>query len=157
MEKPEEFGRCIYCFEPKDRPGPCPACGYDNGLCSPPGWWLSPGTILKGRYVVGQHLKSTPEQLVYLGWDIRKSCRIKVVEYFPVAYVTRDITHSEAVSCIPGCKDDLEKGRQAFFEKAKLFYTCVSRVSKDLDMDFFVRNDTCYCTVPKREAVPDSI
>lgn len=157
MEKPDEFGRCIYCFEPRDTSGPCPKCGYDNGLCSPLAWWLSPGTILKGRYVVGQHLKSTREQLTYLGWDLRKACKIKIVEYFPEAYVTRDITHSDAVSCIPGCMEALENGRQAFFERAKLYYICTTRVSQALDMDFFFRNNTCYCTVPKRETVPGGI
>ena len=47
------------------------------------------------------------------------------------------------VSCLPGREEELEAGRQAFFEKAKLFCNCVSRV-ESLVMDFFVRNGTCY-------------
>lgn len=149
MEKPDEFDRCIYCFAPKDTPGPCPACGYDNGLCDPPGWWLSPGTVLKGRYIVGRHLSSTSAELTYLGWDLRRNCLTEVVEYFPEDYVKRDITNSDDVSCIPGCAQALETGRQAFFEKAKLFYNCVSRIEA-LKMDFFVRNNTCYYVREKK-------
>lgn len=149
------FDRCIYCFAPKDKPGPCGSCGYDNGLCDPPGWWLSPGTVLKGRYMVGRHLADTPEELCYLGWDLRQEIPVEVVEYFPAAMVTRDITHSEAVSCMPGNEAALEEGKQAFFEKAKLFYHCVSRV-EELMMDFFVRNGTCYY-VRRRKQKSDTL
>lgn len=138
------FDRCTYCFAPKSNPGVCPHCGYDNGLCDPPGWWLSPGTVLKGRYVAGRHLNSTSDEITYLGWDLREKVIVEVVEYFPEGLVTRDITNSEDVQTIPGNEEAVEKGRQAFFEKAKLFYTCVIRVEEELMMDFFVRNNTCY-------------
>jgi len=153
MGQTDVFKRCIYCFAPKDTQGPCQVCGYENGLCSPPGWWLSPGTVLKGRYVVGRGLDSSQTQITYLGWDLRQGCTVEVVEYFPEAYVKRDITNSDDVCCIPGCGEALESGRQAFFEKAKLFYTCVSRV-EELVMDFFVRNNTCYYVRKKREISP---
>lgn len=137
------FDRCIYCFAPKAEPGACPSCGYENGLCDPPGWWLSPGTILKGHYMVGRHLSGTSSELCYLGWNLSTDTQVEIVEYFPEALVTRDITYSADVSCVPGNEDAFESGKQAFFEKAKLYYTCVSRV-EDLVMDFFVRNNTCY-------------
>lgn len=143
------FDRCIYCFAPKDEPGPCPRCGYDNGLCDPPGWWLLPGTVLKGRYMVGRHLTGNETELCYLGWDLAKDTQVEIVEYFPADMVTRDITHSETLSCLPGCEEALEKGKQAFFEKAKLFYNCVIRV-EELMMDFFVRNNTCYYVRKKK-------
>lgn len=149
------FDRCIYCFAPKAEPGPCPQCGYDNGLCDPPGWWLSPGTILKGRYMAGQHLTGTPEELCYLGWDLGTGALVEIVEYYPEAMVTRDITHCEEVSCLPGSEAAFESGKQKFFEKAKLYYTCVSRVNPVV-MDFFVRNNTCYYVRIRPREHPDS-
>lgn len=137
------FNRCIYCFAPKDEPGPCSRCGYENGLCDPPGWWLSPGTILKGRYMVGRHLNGTPEELCYLGWDLGADMQVEIVEFYPQDLVTRDITHCETISCLPGKEQAFDGGKQKFFEKAKLYYNCVSRVNT-LVMDFFVRNATCY-------------
>lgn len=144
MKKIQEFNRCIYCFaEKEENKEACPACGYENGFCSMPGWWLAPGTIIKGRYMVGKPLSENEEELSYLGWDMAKECQLEIVEYFPKPYVKRDVTVSDKVSCIPGQEEALEAGKQAFFEKAQLFYKCVSRVQV-LEMDFFVRNETCY-------------
>lgn len=144
MKRVREFERCIYCFEKRENPkGVCPYCGYENGFCDMPVWWLSPGTILKGRYVIGKPLKNTDTELTYLGWDLQRKWRVEITEYFPVSWVTRDITVSDKVSCIPGHEKALETGKQSFFEKAKLYYQCISRVEPS-DMNFFVRNDTCY-------------
>lgn len=143
MAESEEFNRCIYCFAPKEQPGPCESCGYENGLCCPPGWWLTPGTLLKGRYIVGRHRRSTPTELAYLGWDLEQDNKVQVVEYYPEALVTRDITNSETISCFPGKEAAFEAGCQAFYSKTKLYHDCVSRVG-EVFLDFFVRNGTCY-------------
>lgn len=144
MKKIQEFERCIHCFaEKEENRDNCPVCGYENGICDMPVWWLSPGTILKGVYMVGKPLEEKEDELIYLGWDMRAECRVEITEYYPRTLVKRDITVSEQINCIPGQEEAFEKGKQEFFEKAKLFYQCVSRV-KSLEMDFFVRNETCY-------------
>ncbi len=143
MGTSRNFDRCIYCFSPLDGRSRCPECGYENGLCDPPIWWLAPGTVLKGRYITGRHLSDTAVEITYLGWDLAQDIRVEIVEYYPEDWVTRDITHSANVACIPGCEEQVNAGRQAFFEKARLFYNCVSRV-ESLTMDFFLRNNTCY-------------
>ena len=138
-----EFDRCIYCFSPKTSSGVCSECGYDNGLCSPPAYLLMPGTVLKGNYVVGRHLSSNETEIKYLGFDIKNGGTVEIVEYFPKAYVTRDVTNTDEMVPIPSHKNSVERGREDFFLKAKLYYNCVSRV-KALYMDFFYRNGTCY-------------
>lgn len=144
METNNRFQRCIYCFAPKTEPGACSHCGYDNGLCDLPGWWLNPGTVLKGRYITGRGRSANDTEITYLGWDLQLEQMVDIVEYFPEGSVTRDITHTDRVVTIPGHEEAVEAGRQAFFEKAKLYYNCVSRVQRVLHMDFFVRNNTCY-------------
>jgi len=150
MGNTNTFGRCIYCFAPKTGNGPCSSCGYDHGLCDFPGYWLAPGTVLKGRFLVGRNISSNQNQITYLGWDLLRENTVEIVEYFPQSMVTRDITNSDQVVTIPGNEDAIEEGRQTFFEKAKLFFNCVSRVEENLLMDFFLRNDTCYYIL-KRE------
>lgn len=152
MGKTNTFDRCIYCFAPKKESGPCLKCGYDHGLCDLPGWWLAPGTVLKGRYVTGKQLSSNTAQIIYLGWDLEREKLIEVVEFFPEGKVTRDITNSDEVVTIPGFEEDVETGRQVFFEKAKLFFNCVSRVEEDLVMDFFLRNNTLYYILRRQDA-----
>ncbi len=151
MSTPKQFDRCVYCFAKKEADAPCPVCGYAWELTDPPGWWLLPGTVLKNRYVVGRHQATQDTALIYLGWDEAKERLVDIVEYFPGTLVTRDITTSDKLNCIPGKEAQLEAGKQAFFEKAKLYYRCVSRV-EPLDMDFLVRNETCYyIRLPKKK------
>ena len=138
------FDRCIYCFAPKEEEGECCRCGYENGLCDLPAWWLSPGTVLKGRYITGRNRTCSDTEITYLAWDLEQEQTVEITEYFPEGRVTRDITHCDDVVIIPGCEEAVEQGRQAFFEKAKLFFQCVSRVEKNMTMDFFLRNNTCY-------------
>lgn len=143
MASSMSFARCVNCFAPKQEPGSCTHCGYESGLCAPPCRWLMPGTILKGRYVVGRQRSSNEEQIQYLAWDLQREQTVELVEYFPRELATRDITLSEAVVCIPGKEALLEMGKQQFFERAKIYFQCVSSL-QDLVMDFFVRNNTCY-------------
>ena len=147
------FERCIYCFAPKEESGECLHCGYENGLCDLPGWWLPPGTVLKGRYITGKNRAASDTEITYLAWDLQQECTLEVTEYFPEGHVTRDITYSDEVVVIPGHEDAVEQGRQAFFEKARLFYNCVARVEQDMTMDFFLRNNTCYYAL-KRRTIP---
>ena len=149
MAQTNSFDRCVSCFTPKDAGG-CPKCGYESGLCDQPGWWLAPGSVLKGRYIVGRNLSSNGNQIKYLGWDLEWEQTVEITEYFPEGLVTRDITHCEDVVTVPGKEEQVEAGRQAFFEKAKLFYHCVSRVEETLMMDFFIRNNTCYHVIKRQ-------
>ncbi len=144
MKQIRKFMRCIYCFEKIDEENKsCPHCGYTDGFSSLPAWWLTPGTIIKGRYMIGKDLRESENKLVYLGWDLLTDNLVEVTEYFPKSCVTRDITCSEYISCIPGKEKELERGKQAFFDKAKIFFKCVIRV-EDYQMDFFLRNGSCY-------------
>lgn len=143
MGNTEIFARCIYCFAPKEESGPCPVCGYDNGLCCPPAWWLMPGTLLKGRYVVGRHLRSDLTELTYLGWDLQEEQMMEITEFYPEGCVTRDITHCETVSCIPGRRSILEQRQANFVDKAKRIYRSAGQAER-WHMDLFARNETCY-------------
>lgn len=150
MSQESVFERCIYCFANTGGVEPCPRCGYEAGACGTPNWVLRPGAILKGRFVVGKQLDATQDQIKYLGWDLFEQEKMELVEYFPRALVTRDVSAGETVSCIPGHEEELEQGRQAFFEKTKLYYACVCRI-EGRDINFFFRNNTCYYARKYRE------
>ena len=157
MKRIWKFDRCIYCFEKKEKDVCCcPRCGYSDERGGMPGWWLMPGSILKGRYVTGKALEESSDRLIYLGWDLRKECRVELVEYFPKESVKRDARLSDRVSCIPGKELTFDIGKQSFFEKAKLFYKCTAKL-EPLEMDFFVRNETCYYVRKKSERIEREI
>lgn len=132
----ERFDRCIYCFAPRQE-GICPACGEP----APAAWQLRPGMILKGRYMAGSPLSETAECIHYRGWDLVKDVPVEIGEFYPKALVTRNA--AGAVVCAAGREAELEAGKQAFFQRVKLFYDCASPNSKAA-LDFFPRNGTCY-------------
>ncbi len=146
-----KFDRCLYCFAPLQAADPCPACGHTVGRSDQPAWMLMPGTIVRGRFIIGRCLDLRPTELVYLAWDMERDRCVELVEYFPRAFATRDCTASPEMVVIPDHEAEAEEGKQRFFEKAKLYYQCVTRV-EPLIMDFFVRNGTCYyvCEQNKR-------
>ncbi len=168
-EKIEMFHRCIYCFAPMEElpdrdeeeefhdggPSnvPCPVCGYQNGLCLTQVWWLAPGTLLKGWYIVGRLLKESETELEYLGWDLKRGCTVEVHECYPRNLLQRDNTLSEQVNCLSGREQEFEQEKQRFFEKAKFYYQCVRRVEKKY-MDFFARNNTCYYVRDQKKELP---
>lgn len=108
--------------------------------------WLLPGTILKGRYVIGRVLREEPCELVYLGWDTLRKQKVELHEYYPKEYLQRDITASEDTVCLPGKEAVFESGLQQFFERVRLYYQCMSRVDEDVNTEFFLRNGTGYYT-----------
>ena len=132
----ERFDRCIYCFAPRQE-GVCPACGEPASAA----WQLRPGMILKGRYMAGSPLSEMAECIHYRGWDLVKDVPVEIGEFYPKALVTRNA--AGAVVCAAGREAELEAGKQAFFQRVKLFYDCASPNSK-ASLDFFPRNGTCY-------------
>ena len=138
-----KFERCIYCFAESDGDGPCPVCGYADGLCEFPVQYLLPGSILKGRYMVGKQLRTREKETTYLGWDLTLEGLVEITEYYPPELVTRDVTRSDDVVIRPGAEEAFASGCREFEEKVRLFVSCISRI-KDVRMDFFSRNRTCY-------------
>ena len=161
-----KVNRCIYCFAPleeepenegqaekrkKGHREPCPVCGYEDGLCMSDLRRLLPGTLLRGSYMVGKLLVVRKEELIYLGFDLDREQKTEIHEYFPESILVRDVSASDEVHCVPGMEARFAKGQQAFFEKVKLYYQCTSRIKK-VQMDFFVRNGTCYYVREREEA-----
>lgn len=142
------FHRCPHCFAPLTETGTCTACGEQEAAPNR----LRPGTILKGRYMAGDALSQSPEDIRYRGWDLAKNTQVEIAEFFPQSLVTRD--NSQCVVCPCEHKAEFEAGKQAFFERAKQFYDCLKASSRET-MDFFVRNDTCYYVRrPKKSSAP---
>ena len=93
--------------------------------------------------MVGKHLKSTQDTLCYLGWDLQRQCSVQIVECYPEDLVTRDITNSEQISCLPGKEAALEAACREFQEKANRCSECADRAG-ETPLDVFSRNGTCY-------------
>ena len=102
---------CNNCMRQIEGKSKCEFCGYSGGD-EIPAHHLLPGTVLLGRYVVGNALGEGGFGITYIGRDIKLDMRIAIKEYFPSGFVNRNSTSSTEIAAHVG-------NAQAFFEKGK--------------------------------------
>jgi len=120
--------RCDNCFYSYGSGDNCPECGYAKG--NPPGelYYLYPGTVLNGRYVIGKAIGAGGFGLVYSAWDNEENRLVAIKEYYPSGFVTR----------IPGQGQIrlIAKSRAAEFESGKRRFNVECEITVLLDKKF---------------------
>ena len=82
--------RCNYCFfNIETGNDKCPQCGYIKGSPAEELFYLNPGVVLAGRFVIGQVLGAGGFGIVYKAWDMQQNIPVAVKEYYPSGLVTR--------------------------------------------------------------------
>lgn len=80
---------CYRCMEKYDMDQHiCPHCGFDDRTPSNP-MYITPGTVLRDRYLVGELLEYNGEGATYVGQDLSTDCKVMLREYMPVNFCTR--------------------------------------------------------------------
>ena len=140
-----EFTRCFRCME-KTNTYPCPSCGYDARGNRPKEYALLPGTILNGKYVVGDMLGQGGFGITYVGWDLALESKVAIKEYYPAGQVIRDNATGSLLHWLstPQSETARNAGREMFLKEARK----LSRVSGIPQVvrvrDLFQENDTAY-------------
>ena len=86
-----EFNRCCACMEPTDQ-DICPHCGYPADPRNA-NHHLPVGTLLRGRYQLGQVLGQGGFGITYGAFDTKALQKVAVKELFPARFVTRSGNH----------------------------------------------------------------
>ncbi len=134
-------GLCLGCMNDNGGERVCPICGYDNSAENPKNT-LPVKSIIANRYLIGKALTSDGEGITYIGWDNAKSSRVKIKEYFPKGFATRN---ADKTVSIP---DD---GRYTFNEGLLEFIDInrsimISTLPALMPVyDVFEDNGTAYC------------
>jgi len=82
--------RCSSCFEQYDREYEvCPYCGFVKGTPAAEPFYLNPGTVLQGRYVIGVVLGFGGYGIIYKAWDNTLQTTVAVKEFFPSGIASR--------------------------------------------------------------------
>lgn len=120
--------------------------------------FLSEGTILAGRYLVGR--KTDPSSLTagqcsadYIGWDPTEERKVTIKEYLPRQIVTRnENSDSIRVSDSVRSQEDFSRGKKGFVETAKALMQCqlpgIERV-----YDCFEENNTAYAITEQVDGI----
>ncbi len=83
-----DWNLCYGCMETRSGEGTCPHCGYQNGSTVLAAH-LTPGTMLRDRYLVGKALMQNGEGITYVAYDANIGCKVLIREYMPEQLCSR--------------------------------------------------------------------
>ena len=82
--------RCFGCMEEiPEGEEICRHCGYQKGTDVKEAYYLLPGKIIGGKYLIGKVLGYGGFGVTYIGWDTTLNRKVAVKEYLPSDFATR--------------------------------------------------------------------
>ena len=131
------------CMRKLDGSPVCSRCGYDNSRPShAQPYHIAPGTILEGKYLIGNVIGEGGFGITYIGLNTTLSKRVAIKEFYPSGTANRiSLTQVQVTG---GKEEFFQKGVQRFLDEAKN----VARFSEEdgiVDIiDYFQENNTAY-------------
>lgn len=141
--------QCMNCMGfYDDKYDVCPHCGYQEGEYVPVLLHMKPGTVLNGRYVIGNALGYGSFGVTYVAWDQQLNRRIAIKEYLPSEFGTRMPYEQEVlISSGEKARAQYTKGLHRFVEEGKKLAK-VGDIEGIVHMyDSFEANNTAYITM----------
>ena len=124
----------------------CPECGRAYGSVNAESFALKPGTILEGKYLVGEMLGQGGFGITYIGFDLLLEQKVAIKEYYPMStgMVSRD-GHSTVVwsSAMMG-KTGTQKGFDSFLKEARKMAKLGGIPGVVGVKSVFIQNETAY-------------
>ncbi|MCL2136732.1 MAG: PASTA domain-containing protein [Coriobacteriia bacterium] len=146
----ENIIRCLGCMNEydnqilNDKGDLCPICGYDQASEADEAFYLVPGTVLEGKYIVGRALGAGGFGVTYIGYDAMLERTIAIKEYLPGDFATR-MVGEDGLSVFPGVqKEQFDAGLSSFVDEAKRL-AALSEIKGIVKIyDSFQANNTGY-------------
>ena len=124
----------------------CPECGRAYGSANAESFALKPGTILEGKYLVGEMLGQGGFGITYIGFDLLLEQKVAIKEYYPMStgMVSRK-GHSTVVwsSAMMG-KTGTQKGFDSFLKEARKMAKLGGIPGVVGVKSVFIQNETAY-------------
>lgn len=122
----------------------CPHCGKSPDYMAPPSH-LKPGTVLRGKYVIGRALGQGGFGITYIGRDTALDTPVAIKEYFWRECAERNSRISNAVTLSDlEQKDNFEEGKDRFIKEARTLAKFRDEPSVVSVWDVFEENNTAY-------------
>ena len=110
---------CLGCMEQiPEGAAVCPHCQFDEKNYEQESYYLEPGTILGGKYVVGRELKYGGYTVTYIGLDAEKNRKVFIKEYLPSEFSTRSAGESEVTIYSGDALEQFNQGLITFLNEA---------------------------------------
>ena len=127
----------------------CPICGFDKNDYPTDKKKLRVDFILKGQYLVGNALNTTPYENTYIGWNLNQDSRVVIKEFLPSRFAVREDYSTGAVMAaadeyIDGFKSLIDN----YVSKAE---EIMADGGKAEITDVFRENGTAYYVMPAKD------
>lgn len=137
--------RCSNCFHEYDEVlGLCPNCGYVEGEDSSEVYCLAPGTLIMGRYIIGETLGLGGFGITYRAWDIQLGTVLAIKEYFPSGLVNRTAGDPNVFLVANKRSQEFEQGKQRFLDEARNMAKFSNHHNIVNVFNYFEANNTVY-------------
>lgn len=145
--------RCSKCMKPiSGEIRVCPHCGHINDQ-SEETLFLRPGTMLRGRYVIGEVLGYGGFGATYVAWDEILEHKVAIKEYFPSAFSTRKPNQTE-LSVFSGDKGECFRiGLKKYLGEARTMAKLESIPHIVGVKEYFEENNTAYIVMEFVEGI----
>lgn len=137
--------RCLGCMEEYSKNYDiCPYCGYE--VNSPPreAYHMVPGTLLGGRYTIGQVLGFGGFGVTYIGYDTVLNRKVAIKEYLPSEFSTRIPGQTEITTYEGERTEQFQSGLGKFLEEAKILAKMQATNGVVQIYNSFQENQTAY-------------
>lgn len=138
---------CYNCFqEHQNENGICPHCGFDSSTAKREVNHLPKGTVLSGRYIIGELLGAGGFGITYKSYDKELEAIVAIKEYFPNGIVNRIPGTTDVILLTDkGNKPKIFRvGMERYIEEARTTAKYVSHPNIVNVYNFFEENNTAY-------------
>ena len=110
---------CMGCMnQMEDQVSVCPHCGFNERELKQEAYYLTPGTVVGGKYIIGRALSYAGYTVTYIGMDAENNRKVLVKEYLPNEFSTRPEGDKEVTIYSGDAKEQFEEGLTTFLNEA---------------------------------------
>ncbi len=148
----EKKNYCMGCMKEIDEDiTVCPHCSY-NAFSSQTAPFLSKGSIVSDKYLVGKVESFSTDSITYIGLDTETETIVNIIEFYPEKIVSRALGVTE-VSIKFGYEDLFRSTLQSFIDlwtdlKETVGYACLPQVT-----DILLYNSTAYAVCEYKDSI----
>lgn len=132
---------------------PCPACGFNKAVYTAKPGVMPVGSILTGKYVIGQVIGQGGFGITYRAYDIKREQIIAIKEYYPSSLAARLDDRLTVAATSEENGEIFRNGIEKFYDEARL----VSRFNGNPNIvsvyEFFYENNTAYFAMEFLEGI----
>ena len=142
-----EIRRCMKCMHALAAGETfCLECGRPYGSVETEPFALKPGTILDGKYLVGEMLGQGGFGITYIGFDLLLEQKVAIKEYYPMStgMVSRENSTTVVWSSAVMQKSGMEKGFDSFLKEARKMAKLGGIPGVVGVKSVFIQNETAY-------------